>query len=321
MENPLGLNGIDFSPEINMVRYLQKIRQYPILSQDDEYQMAVEYQKTRNPELAKILVTSHLRLVVKVVSKYRGYGLPTSEMISEGNIGLLYAIDKFEPEKGFRFSTYALWWIKASVQKYILNSWSRLFCIVSLVRVEVKGREKLDRSTSYVFVANHQGAYDIFLVYGYLGHKFKWMMIITLRRIPFVGAACAAAGFIFVDRSGKGLRETLAAAEKILTRGMSLVVFPEGSRTPDGQLHRFKKGAYQIADDLSLPVVPMTIDGSYRVLPKSSKIIRPGKITLTIHEPVYPGADGHYDMDALIDTTYRAIESALPQQGPIANKS
>lgn len=124
MENPLGLNGIDFSPEINMVRYLQKIRQYPILSQDDEYQMAVEYQKTRNPELAKILVTSHLRLVVKVVSKYRGYGLPTSEMISEGNIGLLYAIDKFDPEKGFRFSTYALWWIKASVQKYILNSWS-----------------------------------------------------------------------------------------------------------------------------------------------------------------------------------------------------
>lgn len=92
--------------------------------------------------------------------------------------------------------------------------------------------EKLDRSTSYVFVANHQGAYDIFLVYGYLGHKFKWMMKSSLRRIPFVGAACAAAGFIFVDRSGKGLRETLAAAEKILTGGMSLVVFPEGRVRP-----------------------------------------------------------------------------------------
>lgn len=119
-----GLNGIDFSPELNMARYLQSIRRYPILSQEDEYNFAVEYQKTKNIQVAYKLITSHLRLVVKVVSKYRGYGLPVSEMISEGNIGLLYAIEKFEPEKGFRFSTYALWWIKASVQKYILNSWS-----------------------------------------------------------------------------------------------------------------------------------------------------------------------------------------------------
>ena len=189
--------------------------------------------------------------------------------------------------------------------------WSRLFCLISLVRIEVRGREKLDRSTSYVFVANHQGAYDIFLIYGYLGHKFKWMMKSSLRRIPFVGAACAAAGFIFVDRSGKGLRETLAAAEKILTGGMSLVVFPEGSRTPDGKIHRFKKGAYQIADDLSLPGVPLTIDGSYRVLSKNSKLIRPGKIVLTVHDPIFPQADGHYDMDALITDSYRVIEAAL----------
>lgn len=189
--------------------------------------------------------------------------------------------------------------------------WSRLFCLISLVRIEVRGREKLDRSTSYVFVANHQGAYDIFLIYGYLGHKFKWMMKSSLRRIPFVGAACAAAGFIFVDRSGKGLRETLAAAEKILTGGMSLVVFPEGSRTPDGKIHRFKKGAYQIADDLSLLVVPLTIDGSYRVLSKNSKLIRPGKIVLTVHDPIFPQADGHYDMDALITDSYRVIEAAL----------
>ena len=189
--------------------------------------------------------------------------------------------------------------------------WSRLFCLISLVRIEVRGREKLDRSKYYVFVANHQGAYDIFLIYGYLGHKFKWMMKSSLRRIPFVGAACAAAGFIFVDRSGKGLRETLAAAEKILTGGMSLVVFPEGSRTPDGKIHRFKKGAYQIADDLSLPVVPLTIDGSYRVLSKNSKLIRPGKIVLTVHDPIFPQADGHYDMDALITDSYRVIEAAL----------
>lgn len=124
MEKVLALSGIDFSPEVNMARYLQKIKTYPILSQEDEYNFAVKYQQTKDREIAKILVTSHLRLVVKVVSKYRGYGLSASEMISEGNIGLLYAIEKFEPEKGFRFSTYALWWIKASIQKYILNSWS-----------------------------------------------------------------------------------------------------------------------------------------------------------------------------------------------------
>lgn len=124
MQKNSALKGIDFSPEINMARYLQKIRTFPILSQEDEYQLAVKYQQTKDQEIAKILVTSHLRLVVKVVSKYRGYGLSTAEMISEGNIGLLYAIEKFEPEKGFRFSTYALWWIRATVQKYILNSWS-----------------------------------------------------------------------------------------------------------------------------------------------------------------------------------------------------
>ena len=118
------LNGLDFSPEINLARYLQSIRKFPILSPEEEYDLAVKYKENRDPAIAQKLVNAHLRLVVKVVSKYRGYGLPVSEMISEGNIGLLYAVNKFEPEKGFRFSTYALWWIKASIQKYILNSWS-----------------------------------------------------------------------------------------------------------------------------------------------------------------------------------------------------
>ena len=124
MDSTFTLNGFDFSPEVNLARYLQEIRKFPILSQEDEYNLALEYKRSKDPKLAYKLVTSHLRLVVKVVSKYRGYGLPLSEMISEGNIGLIYAVDKFEPDKGFRFSTYALWWIKASVQKYILSSWS-----------------------------------------------------------------------------------------------------------------------------------------------------------------------------------------------------
>lgn len=124
MENQVSFDGLDFSPEINLSRYLQNIKQFPILSQEEEYNLAKEYVRTRDAKISYRLVTSHLRLVVKVVSKFRGYGLPVAEMISEGNIGLLYAVDKFDPDKGFRFSTYALWWIRAAVQKYVLNSWS-----------------------------------------------------------------------------------------------------------------------------------------------------------------------------------------------------
>lgn len=118
------LTGLDFSPDVNLARYLQSIRKYPLLSQEEEYELAVKYKDSKDKTIAYKLITSHLRLVIKVVSKYKGYGLPINEMIAEGNIGLLYAINKFEPDKGFRFSTYALWWIKAAVQKYILNSWS-----------------------------------------------------------------------------------------------------------------------------------------------------------------------------------------------------
>lgn len=125
MENKYSvLSEADFSSSVNLARYLQSIRKFPILEQEEEYRLATEYIKTKNEKIAYQLITSHLRLVVKVVSKYKGYGLPVGEMIAEGNIGLLYAVNKFDPEKGFRFSTYALWWIKASIQKYILNSWS-----------------------------------------------------------------------------------------------------------------------------------------------------------------------------------------------------
>lgn len=124
MKKQLMLTGLDFSPEENLSRYLQSIKKFPILNSEEEFELALKYKQTQDKELAYKLITSHLRLVVKVVSKYRGYGLPIGEMISEGNVGLMYAVDKFEPEKGFRFSTYALWWIKASIQKYILNSWS-----------------------------------------------------------------------------------------------------------------------------------------------------------------------------------------------------
>jgi RNA polymerase sigma-32 factor len=110
--------------EAGLNRYLAEIRKFPVLSAEQEYMLAKRYAEHEDPEAAKQLVTSHLRLVAKIAMGYRGYGLPVSELISEGNIGLMQGVKKFEPERGFRLATYAMWWIKASIQEFILRSWS-----------------------------------------------------------------------------------------------------------------------------------------------------------------------------------------------------
>ena len=110
--------------EASLNRYLSEIRKFPLLAPDQEYMLAKRYQEHGDPEAAAQLVTSHLRLVAKIAMGYRGYGLPVSELISEGNIGLMQGVKKFDPERGFRLATYAMWWIKASMQEFILRSWS-----------------------------------------------------------------------------------------------------------------------------------------------------------------------------------------------------
>lgn len=110
--------------EASLNRYLSEIRKFPVLAPDQEYMLAKRYQEHGDPEAAAQLVTSHLRLVAKIAMGYRGYGLPVSELISEGNIGLMQGVKKFDPERGFRLATYAMWWIKASIQEFILRSWS-----------------------------------------------------------------------------------------------------------------------------------------------------------------------------------------------------
>ena len=110
--------------EGSLVSYLTQIKKFPILSSEEEYMLAKKWRNRGDLKSAQKLITSHLRLVAKIAMGYRGYGLPVSEMVSEGNIGLMQAVKKFEPEKGFRLATYAIWWIKASMQEYILRSWS-----------------------------------------------------------------------------------------------------------------------------------------------------------------------------------------------------
>ena len=107
-----------------LTRYLQEIRKFPMLQPDEEYMLAKRWQQHEDPKAAQKLITSHLRLVARIAMGYRGYGLPIGEVISEGNVGLMQAVKRFEPDKGFRLATYAMWWIRASIQEYILRSWS-----------------------------------------------------------------------------------------------------------------------------------------------------------------------------------------------------
>lgn len=197
--------------------------------------------------------------------------------------------------------------------------WSKLTCMISLCPVKVVGREKLDRNRSYIFVANHQGSFDIFLVYGYLGQHIKWMMKKSLRKIPLVGKACEAAGFIFVDNStAKAALKSIDEAKERLVKGVSVVLFPEGSRTKTGKLGPFKKGAYQLALDLKLPIVPITINGSFKVMPIHTYLLNPHKMELIIHDPIetdqYETNDIRQlttNIKALLSESRAAIEEGL----------
>ncbi len=115
---------INVSPEGNLSRYLQEIRKFPMLAPEEELALSKRWRDTEDTEAAHKLVTSHLRLVAKIAMGYRGYGLPISELISEGNVGMMQAVKRFDPDRGFRLATYAMWWIRAAIQEYILHSWS-----------------------------------------------------------------------------------------------------------------------------------------------------------------------------------------------------
>ena len=203
--------------------------------------------------------------------------------------------------------------------------WSKVVLRVLLLPIHVEGREHLHPRQSYVFVANHQGPVDIFLIYGYLGRNFKWMMKKALRKMPLVGVACEKARHIFVDKSGpKAIKETIDKARATLQNGTSLVVFPEGSRTFTGHMGLFRKGAFQLADDLQLPVVPVTIDGSFDVLTRMAgfNFVHWHPLRLVIHEPIPPVGEGKEDIKHTMEEAYRVIMNSLPKrhQGYVKNE-
>tara|TARA_B100001996_G_scaffold224659_1_gene172930 strand:- start:1357 stop:2250 length:894 start_codon:yes stop_codon:yes gene_type:complete len=149
------------STEGGLSAYLAQIKKFPMLDAEEEYMLAKNWRTTGNIKSAEKLVTSHLRLVAKIAMRYKGYGLPVSDMISEGNVGLMQAVKKFEPEKGFRLATYAMWWIKASIQEYILRSWSlvkigtttaqkKLFFNLKKIKNQIAPKSEGDLKDKYV---------------------------------------------------------------------------------------------------------------------------------------------------------------------------
>lgn len=192
--------------------------------------------------------------------------------------------------------------------------WSILTIRLLFLPVKVEGREHLDPSKSYVFVSNHQGSFDIFLIYGFLCRNFKWMMKKGIRDIPFIGMACQYAHHIFVDKSGASkIKKTYDDARGILQGGMSLVVFAEGARSFNGKMTTFKRGAFLLADELDLQVCPLTINGSFDVMPRTKGWSFPSwhPLTLTIHKPIVAQGKGAEASKAVLDEAYAVIHSAL----------
>lgn len=185
------------------------------------------------------------------------------------------------------FTVCTVPWRNAEFVHKVQQFWSRSFFWLMFLPVSVDGAEHIQPNQSYVFVSNHQSMFDVWLVYGWLPVIFKWLMKAELRKVPFVGTGCKAAGHIFIDRrNAKAAMESLKEVEKQLTNGVCTVIFPEGTRTATGEMGRFKRGAFQIALDLGLPVIPLSLSGCFDIMPKGALTVRRHAAHMHIGEPI-----------------------------------
>lgn len=181
----------------------------------------------------------------------------------------------------------AIPWKNAEWLHKLQQFWARSFCRLLFLPVEVEGLENIQPKTSYVFVSNHQSMTDVFVIYGWLPVIFKWIMKKELRKVPLVGAACKAAGHIYIDRSNKmASMRSIAEAERIVKDGVCVVIFPEGTRTLTGEVGRFKRGAFSIATDLNLPIVPISLSGCYEVMPRTRFYAKWHRVKMTVGKPI-----------------------------------
>ena len=206
-------------------------------------------------------------------------------------------------------------WSPRLASRHIAANWAKIICWLTPVHVTVEGAENADPDKTYVVVCNHQSQFDIFLVYGWLRLDLKWVLKAELRKVPAVGIGCEKAGHIFVDRSNtEQARKAISDALSRVGDGVGILFFAEGTRSSDGKLRPFKKGAFRVASTQQLPVLPVTLIGTRDIQRPKSMMIFPGKMRMVIHPAIEAeGGDEATAVRNLMDQTRDAIASALPE--------
>lgn len=204
------------------------------------------------------------------------------------------------------------------VAKLSAIPWAKLCLLYSGVRVEVHGRHHLLPGQSYVIVANHLSQFDIFVLYGYLGVDFRWVMKHELRKIPVIGICCEKLGHVFINRNNtEAAIASLNEARARLANGASVLFFPEGTRSRDGQLKPFKKGAFKMAQDLHMPVLPVTLSGTFDILPAGTLRLHPGATArLILHPPLTVTGHSDTELQTLVRQSRAAIATPLSDSCP-----
>lgn len=190
------------------------------------------------------------------------------------------------------------------------TAWARVIGWLTPMFVTVEGEEHIDPRQTYVVVCNHVSQYDILLVYGWLDLDLRWVMKQELRKVPGIGIACEKVGHIMVDRANpEAARQAINEALERIGDGVGILFFPEGTRSRDGRLKPFKKGAFRIAAEQGLPVLPLTLVGTYDIMPAGTLFVRPGRARIVVHPPIDPAG---MDLRSLQNASRMAIASALP---------
>jgi 1-acyl-sn-glycerol-3-phosphate acyltransferase len=190
--------------------------------------------------------------------------------------------------------------------------WSKLNALLVPMIPHVIGKENIKKNTSYIVISNHQSHYDVFLIYGWIGLDIRFIMKSELRKVPGLGIGSEKVGHIFLDRSNlRQAAESLAAAKKKLINGTSVVIFPEGTRSTTGKLGTFKRGGFKLAHDLNLPILPVTVINTRKILPANTFNLLPGCVRMIVHKPIPIESYAEENMNELIRIVQSRIEEGL----------